>query len=319
MRRFLVLVLCSLIGCALPPPDESGQTFVPEGDLSAVRYVKEGLRYMANGRYLDAEIRFQKALIIEPGTVPIMQNIGVSLLKQERYKEAREIFEGLQAADPVSLPLMVWLGKATFAEGNKDAGIRLLSEAYALAVQRDDIAQIVSIARSLSSLYFTEGIEEDAVCFSSIATTLSPTPADIYRHTRLLNALNYPQNTTESIVGYFAVGIPKTKELLVLLALTHFAANDLDSSANYIKEAFLIPSENAELDYTLKLLVYIVVERMQELGKEIDQDIVDSDLMKDLLVDPRLDSSLTLYVPPQLLFALQEEHIKLIGPYEETL
>ncbi|MBF2053477.1 MAG: tetratricopeptide repeat protein [Candidatus Sericytochromatia bacterium] len=75
-------------------------------------FVKQGIEYLAQERYPEAEEQFQKAIALNPGNTDALFRLGFTQVSQKKYREAIEIFEELILMDPQNINAFFMLGIA---------------------------------------------------------------------------------------------------------------------------------------------------------------------------------------------------------------
>jgi tetratricopeptide (TPR) repeat protein len=73
---------------------------------SALAYHYRGNALLGLGRYLEAVTQFRTSLAYNPGHIPALGNLGVTLIHLGRYSEALQIFE--QIIDVSDNPAELW-------------------------------------------------------------------------------------------------------------------------------------------------------------------------------------------------------------------
>lgn len=294
-------LLFVLIGCALPPSDTTRQTLVPERDVQAVRYTREGINFMRSGRYLDAEMSFLRALTIEPNAERIVTNRGVALFMQERYDEALEIFQALEKRDDGSLGYKLWIGRTLVELGRYKDGVTKLQDALAEAVKKEDLSSSASFSRTLSVIYFEAGDESRAICASSDAFNFTPNAVEAVRHARLLSAIGYSQNGAAFLQNFFGATTLPSADAHLIYAQAALVAESYEGAADFLQDAVLMDPQEPDTQYLMKLLVLVMGTDLQERGIATELAVLDEDTKRNLLLDPRLESSELLYLPAKIL------------------
>lgn len=308
MKRYSILcaaLFCALTGCALPPADTTRQSLVPESEVQAVRYTKEGIAFMREGRYLDAEMSFERALYIEPKTEAVLTNIGVSLFMQERFDESLALFKDLESKDTGSLVYKLWVGRSLVELGKFNDGIAKLQEGLSLAIKREDTVSAASFSRTLSVIYFQAGYQDKALCASSDAFNYVPSQGEAVRHARLLMAIGATQNAAVFLQGFFGATTLPSVDAHLVYAQAALMVDALEGAADFLQDAMLMNAQDPDTQYLIKLLTLVLGVELKERGIHSDLQILDVETQREVLTDPRLDSAeVRLYLPVKILSRL---------------
>lgn len=181
-----ILLVVGCLGCALPPQGRQEIDFVSARELEAISIVREGLYLLSRNRYVDAEFKLRYGLYYYPQAVNLKINLAEALKGQGNFLDAAEIYQELLTVDPASTQLLVGLAQVSLAAGNRESAIMRYEEALQFALNAGEEERAANLARSLASLYFSNGQEELAVCFSQQAVQFAPDREQILRHLRLL-------------------------------------------------------------------------------------------------------------------------------------
>jgi tetratricopeptide (TPR) repeat protein len=95
---------------------------------SALAYHYLGNALLGLGRYLDAAAKYRTALAYNPGHIPALGNLGVTLTQLGRHGEALQIFE--QIIDATDNPAELWASYDNISKIYETWGQAAPSEMY---------------------------------------------------------------------------------------------------------------------------------------------------------------------------------------------
>ncbi|MCB0339299.1 MAG: tetratricopeptide repeat protein, partial [Bdellovibrionales bacterium] len=349
------LILLLLCACALPPKSDTANiSVVPTRELQAVSLGTEGISFSKRGRLLEAEFRFRQALYLFPDAVNLKVNLGVVLEKQGRFEEALAIYQDLSAAEPDSINFKGSVAKLYFQAGMfqraREQFTSAINDGLALLDRpsvevTSDLSrptppeirkQISRLARSLSVLEFTLGNEQEALCYSLFASTLSSEPDEVARHAKLLNALNLSQQAIEAIESFKAShALRNNSEILFQLAVASAAQDKLTDAHEMSTLALEAKKVDPNVKFEALLLQEITVDYAEEalirkeiakksLKLDVDLDEVEDEESEEdeesysaiedpRLSDPEIVDKLALYWPyefEELFYAKYDDYLK---------
>ncbi len=231
MVRWILFVFV-LGGCVTPPVRVESRVFSPD-EVTLVSFLKEGEDYIRSGRADLAEVKFRKALEISPTSSNVLNNLGFSLLEQNRREESIKYFIRALKADANNKSAFKNLIRTYYQMGNYQKaiyGYKALLEVLPLnkflntleinKIPNLSVLDIVSVYRDLASLYYVIGEVDEALCYSNMAVTLLGNREQLLIHERMLLSLNkykealpylkiiISQNNkldSESLIDYVAV------------------------------------------------------------------------------------------------------------------
>jgi len=184
---FLLLLSSS---CALPPPDVSRQNYVASKEIAVIDLVRDGLSLYDSGRLIDAELKLRQALYLVPQENNIKFNLAVILEKEEKYEEAASIFQKLLTQKPEDIKILSALAHLNFARGDLLSSEQFYGKILDLYERRLNFSRAADVYRSLSSINFSVGEEQDALCYSEMALKLNPDDKERGAHLKIMLALN---------------------------------------------------------------------------------------------------------------------------------
>ena len=233
--RSLPLLLVLASACAVPRAHDNftlsrqgggdGPTeFVSSTDLRVAGLVSEGLGFANIGRLYNAEGRLRQALYLEPSNDRIAFNLAVVLSQAGQSHEALEIMNRLVAKEPRNPTYLQALSDALEIAGDHESAKAKLKEAFAIFKEASNFPRASLIARSISNVAFGSGNEQEALCYSYEAFSLSPTAPQVSAHLRLLVALNL----FDEAKTFAAAQGPLASEPLAIhtLAMAKYATGD---------------------------------------------------------------------------------------------
>lgn len=251
----LATVVWTLVGCALPKVDLSGQSLVPEDDVVAIAQTREGLNLLKAGRNLEAEIQFRKALILIPQSAPLMQNLGIALFQQSRFDEALEVFNAVPATQNTLISRM-WYARSKIELGQVDEGVKLLDTQLNEALEKSDFLGATQLSRTLASIFYGLGEEAEALSYSWLSYGLDYGSAEtVLRHSRLLMACGLEKKANEVLKAFGGERFSNVVENVALTGVIAASASGEDDRARQILlERFLSGSADGNISSPAQLM-----------------------------------------------------------------
>jgi Flp pilus assembly protein TadD len=90
--------LCPHCGADLPLPQKLSA--IREREAQEESSYRQGLAYMEDGRYQEAKEIFEEILVVNPGNVEVLYNLGISCSRLGLSDEARKYWEEVQQINP---------------------------------------------------------------------------------------------------------------------------------------------------------------------------------------------------------------------------
>lgn len=325
MFRLSHLGLCGLIflsACAIPRWETPPQRFVPDIQLGAVELARQAEDLFLHHRHTEAELRLRQALYLKPAD-NLRANLADSLVAQERYDEAIDLYKLLVDTNPRSVDYRLRYGRALFASGKFETAYREISGALELLYSKKDLDlnRAADIERSLAVLSFKAGWEEQALCHSIQSIGFNQDPQNLSRHTRLLLALGREAQAEQIVTDYFATdGAKQDGALYHALAMVRFDQGDYREARKFEEKALdasRSPSANGAESRLEMLMVKALSEEKLGLDKSSSEEAADKEKKKskqkvflsveDTLASiSRQDQKITLYWPDEVLAAYEK-------------
>ena len=152
--------------------EKSGPAPVPPEVLEAVKKADEA--YKA-GRFAEAQTEYEKLLALRPDlATTIHQQMGFSLIQQNKYSEAIEHLQKVLDADPTNAPIRVVAAQAALTGGLTDRGLELLKGLDESAIKTPDVLFNVGVA------LINANRPEEAITYFGKSVVLDPAYADGY-------------------------------------------------------------------------------------------------------------------------------------------
>lgn len=165
----ILSIVLVLVGCALPPQQQLGDRYVPLTEAALVREVNEGLFSAKEGRFIEAEFSFRRALVYSPDNSDIQLNLATVLGEQQLYGEAKVLLRRLLLKNPRDMRVLGAVARLAASEGDYESAERFYRKILEVAAEAPPgkYAPIRrSVLQSLSTIAFRIGKEEEAVCYS---------------------------------------------------------------------------------------------------------------------------------------------------------
>jgi predicted Zn-dependent protease len=226
------------------------EVFASSKDLRVAGLVSEGLSFANNGRLYNAEGRLRQAYYLEPSNDRIAFNLAVVLSQAGESDEALSILERLLAKEPRNPHYLQALADVRASQGRHDLAMVKLKEAFSIFKTAGNAPRAALVARSISNIAFGVGYEQEALCYSYEAFTLSPNPAQVSAHARLLVALNL----FDTAIQFLQEHKPLASEPLAyhVLAMAFFAKGDtkaaLEAEDNAVGRIAQAPELSQEIN-----------------------------------------------------------------------
>ena len=293
--------LC-LASCALPRPDNQ-QNFVPDRELVAVSLARQGLGEMGRSQFLEAELLFRQALYISPQARNIKLNLALALGQLGQTDEALAIYEDFLRFAPESLDAHLALANLYHTSGNFAAAEEYLLRTLQLATVHGNSDKASVARKSLVSLYFETGREEEALCLSDELLTAQSGPDQIFSHLKLLMALGLYARADREITAYLALheGAQQGRQIFEQ-ALAAYALGRDNDAANLLASALEGRARESGLGLEVDVLSWLL--------KHDDTDLKTRDDLQRRFGEGHIPSAFSLFMPPRLLLALQSK----LGP-----
>lgn len=211
-----------------PGVDGDQEVFASSKDLRVAGLVSEGLAFANNGRLFNAEGRLRQAYYLEPTNDRIAFNLAVIANQSGESDEALSIIEGLLAKEPRNPHYLHALAEVRESQGQHDVAKLKLKEAFSIFKSAKNAPRAALMARSIANIAFGTGHEQEALCYSFEALSLSPTPQQVAAHARLLVGLNLFEQAIEFIQAHK----PLAGEALTFhaLGMAYFATGDMKAA-----------------------------------------------------------------------------------------
>lgn len=305
-----------MVGCALPPRGHQEIDFVSARELDTISIVREGLHFLSRSRYVDAEFKFRQGLYRYPDAVNLKINLAEALKGLGDYQQATSIYQDLLKASPDSIQLLVGLARVHLAAGLRENAIMRYEEALELALSRNERPRAAILARSIATLYFEDGQEERALCYSQQAFTLLPDRNQVLRHVRLLTGLGMLQQAETVLTQYIGEdpGL-RDAEVLWQFALIEGGRENFAEVLNLIEFARDKNKDRRALNIEMEIFDMVAKYKVKLSGGEsiesIDDllDNVDEEEQQDEGPDfemSDIEAVNTLYWPARAVVALED-------------
>lgn len=308
------IVLLVLTGCALPPRGHQEIDFVSARELDTISIVREGLNFLARSRYVDAEFKFRQGLYRYPDAVNLKINLAEALKGLGDYQQAIAIYQELLRESPDSVQLLVGLARVHLAAGFRENAIMRYEEALEIALRADENPRAAVLARSIATLYFKAGQEQQALCYSQQALQLLPDRQQVLRHVRLLTGLGMLEQAN-SVLTDFVAADPGLRDAEVLwqFALIEGGRGNFAEVLNLIEVSRDKNRDRRALNNEMEIFDLVARYMVMSTGGETIDDL--SDLVNETdeqegeegwAFDPDdLEVVNTLYWPANAVIALE--------------
>jgi len=240
-------------GCALPPSQSSTSPYVSVNDSALIEAVRDGLGYANQGRFINAEFSFRKALFYSPENFDVQLNLATVLGEQRIYSEAKALLRHLLLKSPGDMRVLGAVARLAVSEGDYESAKRFYHKILEVIVTAATPEKYDSIRRnvllSLSTIAFRLGMEEEALCNSELALRdLGRNVEQSARHANLLLATGHLDQMQEYLESLQIEPLPQA--LLHQKVLLSFELGDDDEAASLCEAVLLqgVRSSNFEVD-----------------------------------------------------------------------
>lgn len=288
---YLIVIILSVlcVGCAVPPSDVTGQHFVDDTDFKTAVFVKEGLAYAQNQKFVDAEFAFLRAIYLSPDADIIRFNLAVVWLFQERYEEALNVLAELYEKDRLSPGYRIWYARALVSNNQYSAGLSLLIEGEEGALLKGDWPLASVYSQAEASVFFNAGYEEEALCASSRSYAQIQNPENVFNLARYLTALGHPESAKKIIKDFLTINFQAiSKHIRYEEAILSYDSQSYDESINLAKETFILPPSDESIERKSKSILLLSEKKitMEALTEDQGNEVMRS-LNEDLLYLPK--------------------------------
>ena len=197
------LIAAGLTGCALPP-DAPTQYFVPQAELRGVAIARQGIYFLSQNQFVDAELRFLQALYLRPEAENLKLNLVAVLEGQGRFDEAEKLLAPILERKPDDPDLLLRQAHLKVNAGRFDEGKALYRKLLEMADAKPDYALAAKAVRNLKVVTYQQGFSEDALCYSSLLIAYQNDADAVLEHARLLLALGLNEDALDIVSGFQA-------------------------------------------------------------------------------------------------------------------
>ena len=142
---------------------------MPEGKRKEAEvWFQKGTSAYHKGQRQEAERCYRQALVADPGKPEVLNNLGILYLEQNRYAEARDLFEGAISKSPGYARAHLNLAGALWGLNQKDRAIQEAREATVLD------GKDVSAHMTLASFMLATDRKKEAAQEARTALALEP-------------------------------------------------------------------------------------------------------------------------------------------------
>ncbi len=199
ISHLVATVFCLTVSACIVPPQPTSE---PSDTYKAVALVRQGQELARSGRAKRAEGYFREALLFEPNSDSILNDIGYSLLSQQRFDESSKFFLRAIKLNPDNQSARLNLARSYYLSGQLEGAAETFhqileqQEKSSLLVQskspnnKDSEVSKHKIYRNLAVVYYAMGFLDDAICYSSKAFQLSSSMEETAQHSRMLLSLD---------------------------------------------------------------------------------------------------------------------------------
>jgi tetratricopeptide (TPR) repeat protein len=323
LKRLLIIwIVLLFVACALPREEETLNLSIPNEEIAAINYIREGLVFFSKKRFVDAEFKFRQADSLLPNTDIIIQNLAATLREQGNYEAAEELLLEL-IAKKTRREYSLSLASVYSERGDTSAAIAIWQQILAQEYKSGRLNLMPSLLQNIASAEFSQGNEVTALCAYQERAQFFTDLSSQLQLARIYIGLGLAQTAQEYLTKLFKVNPnANNTEHWYLLSLAEFALGDYEDATNawYQASAFadLRPDLKLKLDFLKKALLQVYPESLQAVNKlklaSLQSEKVDKK------VDPKVDlereiksyqsilySADSIYMPARLLLVLDQQ------------
>jgi tetratricopeptide (TPR) repeat protein len=194
----VALLSCMLVvGCELRPIDPVAGAGIDRREITAVALVREGLQFASSGRMADAELKYVQARYLFPNAENIASNLAYAWERQGRFDEALAEYRRLYALHPESALLKKAIARTLLGMGDLTGALQHYGEILDELLAKDERVPAAEIARTIATIHYGRGSEENALCFYQLAHTIHAGDVEVLTLVRVLNSINLPELTKD--------------------------------------------------------------------------------------------------------------------------
>lgn len=302
-RFFCLFVLVLTLGCARLRDPARQQIFVSPDQMRGNNSAAQGLSFLVQGRYSDAELKILEALNLFPNARNLKINLAIAMADRGANEDAWALFEELLSAEPDSLQLRTIYAEALYRSGEFERASKLYQSVIDVAHEDPDLSpQEYAASRSLAALEFARGNIMAARCASERAAALQGDNENALRHSELLLALGLPESAKVIIDSISAAG--RNANASSQAALLAIDKGDFAAAEAALTEAWKADEIVPEVQYKLQLSEELIFANAPEvLPQDQDERISDmrDEFREQFADDSRLETVQGLYYPPHFL------------------
>ncbi len=177
----LGLALVCLVSACVTPPDVEDSQVIPNRELQLLSSLKKGKDYASAGRLELAEIEFRKAARLQPNLSSIYNDLGYTLMAQDRIDEAADAFQTAIKLEPRNVAAKENYARLLYTKGEVEKAIKEYEELLSIyfGLRREEVRKVLGkdysegdlagIYRALSVASYSAGRYDEAICYSQKA------------------------------------------------------------------------------------------------------------------------------------------------------
>ena len=277
MIRILLVILFFISACAVPPSVDRRFSFISEKEQELVSLIRLGLYQVEKSQFVDAQLTFQKALLIDPESDTVRLNLTSLAIRQGLLEKAKFFLDSPirklnRHEDWENLELQYLI-----AEDSYDLALDKLS----LALNKDlDNKQFNKAAKKielLTSLSYQIGLEDRALCYSELLWKVHPRIEELLRYGRLSLSLGMTKKIEAKLLKLIETqGQKPDLKVIHLLSLFEYELNKLKEAEYYnsivLENISLIPEADWEAQVLKSILDQEVLyyEPLESIFSKVD-------------------------------------------------
>ena len=321
LKTISVFSLALVCGCATLRDPATQQVFVSSVEMQGSNAAAQGLSYLSQGRYADAELKLLQALSLFPNARNLKINLASAMAARGATQDAWPLFEGLIAAEPDSLQLRAIYAEALYRSGEIDRARQLYQSVIEVAHEDPELSpQEYAATRSLAALEFAVGNASAARCASERAMALQGDNENALRHSELLIALGLPASARLILDSINSSA--RVPGALAQAAMLEIDQRDFAKAQQLMAEAWKADGVPPDVQFQLQLIEELIFAYSPDsLPQGEDERITElrDQFREQFTTDGRLETVQGLYYPPHFLRLALDRQVALKEQSESSI
>ena len=177
---FLIFtILCVSISACVVPPSGSEPSVLSRSELDYLAHLMDGRQYVSKRKLDAAENEFREAILLKSDVATAYNDLGYVLQEQNRLYEARQSYIKAVELDKFGLAPRENLARIYFKAGDYERAKGMYRELLdvnfmvaSLTPDRENLSEagLRQVYRNISLMLYVLGEEDEAICYSALAS-----------------------------------------------------------------------------------------------------------------------------------------------------